>query len=68
MHFKQPLTVSGINTVMYYSATVIEMSGVGNASSAIWWAAVAATVNFTFTFVGLYYVDKKGACKDCCIL
>ena len=50
----------GINTVMYYSATVIEMAGVGDESSAIWWAALTAAVNFVCTLVGLYYVDKKG--------
>ena len=45
---------------MYYSATVIEMAGVGDQSSAIWWAALTASVNFFCTLVGLYYVDKKG--------
>jgi len=28
--------ISGINTIMYYSATVVQMAGIGSASSAIW--------------------------------
>ena len=30
----------GINTIMYYSATVVQMAGIGSASSAIWITAV----------------------------
>ena len=52
--------LSGINTVMYYSATIIQLAGFGDAQSAIWLAAATAFVNFMATFVGLYYVDKKG--------
>ncbi len=52
--------ITGINTVMYYSATVIRMSGVKDQSLAIWLAAVTAATNFLFTFVGLYLVDRMG--------
>ncbi|XP_013395118.1 proton myo-inositol cotransporter isoform X2 [Lingula anatina] len=50
----------GINTVMYYSATIIKMSGIRDKSTAIWLSAVTAAVNFVFTFVGLYLVEKIG--------
>ena len=49
--------LGGINTVMYYSASIMEMSGIRDPSLAIWMAAVTAFVNFIFTFVGLYCVD-----------
>jgi SP family myo-inositol transporter-like MFS transporter 13 len=52
--------VSGINTVMYYSATIIRMAGVKSTQLAIWLPAVTAGVNFLFTFVGLYLVEKIG--------
>jgi len=44
----------------YYSATIIRMSGVEDASTAIWLAAATAFVNFIFTFVGLLLVDRIG--------
>ena len=38
-------TISGINTIMYYSATVVQMAGIGSASSAIWITAVIINVS-----------------------
>ena len=55
--------LGGINTVMYYSASIMEMSGIRDPSLAIWMAAVTAFVNFIFTFVGLYCVEKFGRRK-----
>ena len=55
--------LAGINTVMYYSASIMEMSGVRDPSLAIWMAAVTAFVNFSFTFVGIYCVEKFGRRK-----
>jgi SP family myo-inositol transporter-like MFS transporter 13 len=52
--------ISGINTVMYYSATIIQMSGVHNNSTAVWLSAATASVNFVFTFVGLVLVERIG--------
>ncbi len=52
--------LSGINTVMYYSARIIQLAGFTSETAAIWLAAVTAAVNFGATFIGLYYVDKKG--------
>lgn len=44
----------------YYSATIIRMSGVKSDEAAIWLAAVTALVNFMFTLLGLYLVEKIG--------
>ncbi|CAC5420088.1 SLC2A13 [Mytilus coruscus] len=55
--------LSGINTVMYYSATIIQMTGVRSQSTAIWLAAVTAFVNFIFTLVGVWLVDRIGRRK-----
>ncbi|XP_076313507.1 proton myo-inositol cotransporter-like [Tachypleus tridentatus] len=52
--------ISGINTVMYYSATIIEMSGIKNETTVIWLAAVTAGVNFICTFIGLALVERCG--------
>ncbi|CAG5091410.1 Oidioi.mRNA.OKI2018_I69.PAR.g13035.t1.cds [Oikopleura dioica] len=51
----------GINTVMYYSATIIYMSGmVTNPSAAIWLAALTASVNFGATLIGLFSIERIG--------
>lgn len=55
--------LSGINTVMYYSATIIKMSGVRKQSDAIWLAAATAGVNFVFTIVALFLVERLGRKK-----
>lgn len=52
--------IAGINTVMYYSATIIQMAGFYDTTKAIWLSALVASVNFLFTFVGLYLVERVG--------
>lgn len=52
--------LSGINSVMYYSATIIVMSGASTIEFAIWIAAVVSLVNVLFTFVGLFSVERLG--------
>lgn len=52
--------VIGINTVMYYSASVIKLSGVSSLSSAAWLSALVASINFLFTIVGVYFVERAG--------
>ena len=55
---------TGINTVMYYSATIIYMSGlVTDPSAAVWFAALTASMNFIFTLVGLWSIEKFGRRK-----
>ncbi|KXJ09304.1 proton myo-inositol cotransporter [Exaiptasia diaphana] len=55
--------LSGINTLMYYSATIIVMSGIGTDNLAIWLAAAVAFGNFLFTIVGMFLVEKIGRRK-----
>lgn len=52
--------LSGINIVMYYSATIIQMSGIRDKTMAIWLAAANAAINFVCTVVGLFLVEKIG--------
>ncbi|XP_041349242.1 proton myo-inositol cotransporter-like [Gigantopelta aegis] len=49
----------GINTVIYYSASIIKMSGFP-VEYAIWLVMVPNTVNFLSTFIGLWAVEKFG--------
>jgi len=51
--------LSGINTVMYYSATILKTAGFSN-SSAIWLAAVTAFCNLIGSVAGLLIVDRAG--------
>ncbi|XP_071960236.1 proton myo-inositol cotransporter-like isoform X2 [Antedon mediterranea] len=55
--------LAGINTVMYYSATIIHMAGIKDNSVVIWLAAAVSSVNFLFTLVGLLLVDRLGRRK-----
>jgi SP family myo-inositol transporter-like MFS transporter 13 len=53
----------GINTVMYYGATIVQMAGFADPTTALWLAALVAFSNFIFTFVGVYLVDRSGRRK-----
>ncbi|KAM3870150.1 proton myo-inositol cotransporter-like [Diretmus argenteus] len=55
--------LSGINTVMYYSATILQMAGVRDDKQAIWLASLTAATNFLFTLVGVWLVDRVGRRK-----
>ncbi|CAG2247200.1 ITR [Mytilus edulis] len=52
--------LSGINTVMYYSASIIKMSGVRDNSTAIWMSAATSFVNFVFSLLGVWLVERIG--------
>ncbi|XP_064604839.1 proton myo-inositol cotransporter-like [Liolophura sinensis] len=52
--------LAGINTVMYYTASIVRMAGFRDNSIAIWLSALVSSVNVLFTFVGLYFVEKLG--------
>ncbi|XP_057296940.1 proton myo-inositol cotransporter-like [Hydractinia symbiolongicarpus] len=53
----------GINTVMYYSATIIEMAGVSDQTQIIWLAAAVASSNFLFTLISIMFIEKVGRRK-----
>ncbi|XP_034031726.1 proton myo-inositol cotransporter-like isoform X3 [Thalassophryne amazonica] len=55
--------LAGINTVMYYSATILQMAGVHDDKQAIWLAAVTSATNFAFTLVGVWLVERVGRRK-----
>lgn len=55
--------LTGINTVMYYSATIIQMSGVADKTTAVWMASITAIVNFLTTFFAFCAVDRLGRRK-----
>ncbi|XP_037623415.1 proton myo-inositol cotransporter-like isoform X2 [Sebastes umbrosus] len=55
--------LSGINTVMYYSATILQMAGVQDVKQAIWLSAATSATNFVFTLVGVWLVDRVGRRK-----
>ncbi|XP_074489815.1 proton myo-inositol cotransporter-like isoform X2 [Sebastes fasciatus] len=55
--------LSGINTVMYYSATILQMAGVRDVKQAIWLSAATSATNFVFTLVGVWLVDRVGRRK-----
>ncbi|KFM78888.1 Proton myo-inositol cotransporter, partial [Stegodyphus mimosarum] len=52
--------LAGINTVMYYSATIIEMSGVRSKSKVIWLSAATSGMNCLCSLIGLLFVEKVG--------
>ncbi|XP_019851521.1 PREDICTED: proton myo-inositol cotransporter-like [Amphimedon queenslandica] len=54
--------LGGINTVMYYSASIIQMAGF-NDNQSIWLAVIPAFGNFIFTIIGLLLVDRMGRRK-----
>ncbi|XP_076340675.1 proton myo-inositol cotransporter-like [Tachypleus tridentatus] len=52
--------IVGINTVMYYSSSIIQMTGVRSESSVVWLATVTTSVIFFSSFLGLFLVEKIG--------
>ncbi|XP_046369518.2 proton myo-inositol cotransporter-like [Haliotis rufescens] len=49
----------GINTVIYYSGTILKMAGFP-VKHAIWLVVVPNVVNFLATFIGLWLVERLG--------
>jgi len=56
----------GINTAMYYSASIIKMSGVENDETAIWFSDLVAATNAIFTVIAIFLIDKIG--RRCLLL
>ncbi|CAM9749098.1 unnamed protein product [Pylaiella littoralis] len=51
--------LSGINTVMYYSASIFSMAGFSDQAS-IWLAAVTAAAQSVGVCIGIYFIEKCG--------
>jgi len=53
--------LSGINTVIYYSARILMMSGISNDLYIVLWISAGVNaVNFLSSFIGLSLVDRLG--------
>lgn len=50
--------LAGINTVMYYSTTMIKMAGVEDDSVAIWLSCIPSFMNATFALVSMAIIEK----------
>lgn len=61
LQFVQQL--AGINTVMYYTASIFEMSGIYSKPKALLMSSITALVNFLFTLVGFFLVERIGRRK-----
>jgi len=49
--------LAGINTVMYYSASILVMAGLPEDTS-IWLASLTAAINFIFCVLGLFLISR----------
>ena len=49
--------VAGINTVMYYSASILVMAGM-SANTSIWLASLTAAINFISSIIGMFLISK----------
>lgn len=54
---------TGINTVMYYSPTIVQMAGFESNQLAILLSLIVAAMNAAGTVVGIYLIDKCGRRK-----
>lgn len=54
---------SGVNTVIYYSGIILQMSGIGNVTNALWNSVIINCVNLLFAIIGVWLVDKVGRRK-----
>ncbi|MEZ5076483.1 MAG: sugar porter family MFS transporter [Solirubrobacterales bacterium] len=52
--------VTGINTIIYYAPTIIEMTGVGSSSGALLASVGAGIINVGMTIVALRLLDVSG--------
>ncbi|KAI5670966.1 hypothetical protein M9H77_11330 [Catharanthus roseus] len=53
----------GINTVMYYSPTIVQLAGIASNQTALLLSLVTAGLNALGSIVSMYFVDKTGRKK-----
>ncbi|CAA7050460.1 unnamed protein product [Microthlaspi erraticum] len=54
---------TGINTVMYYSPTIVQMAGFHSNQLALFLSLIVAAMNAAGTVVGIYFIDHCGRKK-----
>lgn len=55
--------LTGINTIMYYSATIVQMAGFCSNQLALFLSLIVAAINAVGTIVGIYVIDHSGRRK-----
>ena len=53
----------GINTVMYYSPTIIQLAGIASNQTALLLSVVTAALNAFGSILSIYFIDKTGRKK-----
>ncbi|HME00067.1 MAG TPA: sugar porter family MFS transporter [Terriglobia bacterium] len=52
--------ITGVNTIIYYTPTILQMAGFHSASSAILATVLVGGVNLAFTILSLFLLDRVG--------
>lgn len=51
---------TGINTIIYYTPTILEMEGFHDSTAAIFATTIIGAINVLFTLIAIKYIDKWG--------
>lgn len=55
--------LAGINTLMYYSASIVREARIGSTEDDVWIAAGLAFINFASTMIGFFLIERIGRRK-----